>query len=81
MREHLGKVQELVALGGQDVVSVDAVPARVFDMLNRTQVSIASATGARLPIGRHGEGTQSLTVLMLFDAFLKSERKRLANPS
>ena len=76
VREHLGKVQELVALGGQDVVSVDAVPARVFDMLNRTQVSIASATGARLPIGRHGEGTQSLTVLMLFDAFLKSELAR-----
>jgi putative ATP-dependent endonuclease of OLD family len=76
VREHLGKVQELVALGGQDVVSVDAVPARVFDMLNRTQVSIASSTGARLPIGRHGEGTQSLTVLMLFDAFLKSELAR-----
>ncbi|MBV6390318.1 MAG: hypothetical protein JNIBNLAF_01991 [Nitrosomonas europaea] len=76
VRGHLGKVQELVALGGQDVVSVDAVPARVFDMLNRTQVSIASATGARLPIGRHGEGTQSLTVLMLFDAFLKSELAR-----
>jgi putative ATP-dependent endonuclease of OLD family len=76
VREHLAKVQELVALGGQDVVSVDAVPARVFDMLNRTQVSVASATGARLPIGRHGEGTQSLTVLMLFDAFLKSELAR-----
>ncbi|WP_242518914.1 ATP-dependent nuclease [Halochromatium roseum] len=76
VREHLAKVQELVALGNQDVVSVDAVPARVFDMLNRTQVSIASATGARLPIGRHGEGTQSLTVLMLFDAFLKSELAR-----
>jgi putative ATP-dependent endonuclease of OLD family len=76
VREHLAKVQELVAVGGQDVVSVDAVPARVFDMLNRTQISIASATGARLPIGRHGEGTQSLTVLMLFDAFLKSELAR-----
>lgn len=76
VREHLARVQKLVALGEQDVVSVDAVPARVFDLLNRTQVSIASATGARLPIGRHGEGTQSLTVLMLFDAFLKSELAR-----
>ena len=76
VREHLSKVQELVSLGKKDVVSVDAIPARIFDMLNRTQVSIASATGARLPIGRHGEGTQSLTVLMLFDAFLKSELAR-----
>lgn len=76
VREHLSKVQALVALGEKDVVSVEAVPARVFDMLNRTQVSIASVTGARLPIARHGEGTQSLAVLMLFDAFLKSELAR-----
>lgn len=70
---HLSKVQELVSVGDQDVVSVDAIPARIFDMLSRTQVNIASATGARLPISRHGEGTQSLTVLMLFDAFLQSD--------
>lgn len=76
VREHLAKVQDLVSLGQKDVVSVDAVPARIFDMLNRTQVSIASSTGARLPIARHGEGTQSLTVLMLFDAFLRSELSR-----
>lgn len=76
VREHLSKLQDLVSLGQKDVVSVDAVPARIFDMLNRTQVSIASATGARLPIARHGEGTQSLTVLMLFDAFLRSEQAR-----
>jgi putative ATP-dependent endonuclease of the OLD family len=73
VRAYLEKIQELVALGAQDVISVDAVPARIFDMLSRTQISIASATGARLPIGRHGEGTQSLTVLMLFNAFLKTE--------
>lgn len=76
VREHLSKVQDLVSLSQKDVVSVDAVPARIFDMLNRTQVSIASSTGARLPIARHGEGTQSLTVLMLFDAFLRSELAR-----
>ena len=32
---------------------------------------LTSITGARLPIGRHGEGTQSLAVICLFDAFLK----------
>lgn len=73
---HLSKVQELVSVGDHDVVSVDAIPARIFDMLSRTQVNISSETGARLPIARHGEGTQSLTVLMLFDAFLKSDLAR-----
>ena len=28
-------------------------------------------TGAKIPVERHGEGTQSLAVLMLFSAFLK----------
>lgn len=73
VQEHLSKVQQLVSVGGKNIVSVDAIPARIFDMLSRTQVNIASATGAKLPIGRHGEGTQSLSVLMLFDAYLQSD--------
>lgn len=76
VQAHLSKLQKLVSLGSKNVVSVDAIPARVFDMLSRTQVNIASATGAKLPISRHGEGTQSLSVLMLFDAFLQSELSR-----
>lgn|SRR5690625_2645992 len=73
VQDHLSKVQQLVSVGEKNIVSVDAIPARIFDMLSRTQVNIASATGAKLPIGRHGEGTQSLSVLMLFDAYLQSD--------
>lgn len=76
VQEHLSSVQKLVSVAGKDTVSVDALPARVFDMLSRTQVNIASVTGAKLPISRHGEGTQSLSVLMLFDVFLKSELQK-----
>src|SRR5690606_11478522 len=46
------------------------------DMLSRTQVKLGCRTGARLPISQHGAGTQSLSVLFLFEAFLQS---RLAN--
>jgi|SRR5690554_2542922 len=73
VQEYLANVQKLVSVAEKDVVSIDAIPARVFDMLSRTQVNIASATGAKLPIGNHGEGTQSLSVLLLFEAFLNSE--------
>ena len=37
---------------------------------------LTSKAGARLPINRHGAGTQSLSVLFLFDAFLKSRLKK-----
>jgi putative ATP-dependent endonuclease of OLD family len=66
----LRRVQDVVPMGSGDVVSIEAVPGRLFDMLAKAQLSLGTATGARVPVGRHGEGTQSLAVLMLFSAFL-----------
>ncbi|HZM00911.1 MAG TPA: DUF2813 domain-containing protein [Planctomycetota bacterium] len=68
--ERLGRVQDVVPMAGGDVVSIEAVPGRMFDMLAKAQVHLGASTGARIPVGRHGEGTQSLSVLMLFSAFL-----------
>jgi putative ATP-dependent endonuclease of the OLD family len=64
-----------VAKGGDDIVSIDAVPGRLFDMLAKATVSINTNTGAKIPVGRHGEGTQSLAVLTLFHAYLQAWNK------
>ncbi len=66
----LTKVQDVVPMAGGEVVSIEAVPGRMFDMLARAQVHLGASGGAKVPVGRHGEGTQSLAVLMLFSAFL-----------
>ena len=68
----IAKTGTLLPLAPQDLVSVEAVPARIFDMLAKTQVKLACRTGAKLPITQHGAGTQSLSVLFLFEAFLQS---------
>jgi len=69
-RDRLKKIQEVVPMQAGDVVSIEAVPGRMFDMLTKAQVHLGTMTGAKVPVGRHGEGTQSLAVLMLFAAFL-----------
>lgn len=69
-RTRLKMVQEVVPMQAGDVVSIEAVPGRIFDMLAKAQVHLGTTTGAKVPVGRHGEGTQSLAVLMLFAAFL-----------
>jgi putative ATP-dependent endonuclease of OLD family len=69
-RDRLSRVQDVVPMAGGDVVSIEAVPGRMFDMLAKAQVHLGATTGAKVPVGRHGEGTQSLAVLMLFSAFL-----------
>jgi putative ATP-dependent endonuclease of OLD family len=72
----LKELKDVVSLpGGEDIVSVDAVPGRLFDMLSKAQVNFNAGTGAKVPIGRHGEGTQSLAVLTLFNAFLQTWNK------
>jgi putative ATP-dependent endonuclease of OLD family len=71
-RDRLNRVQEVVPTAAGDLVSIEAVPGRLFDMLAKAQVNLGTITGAKVPVGRHGEGTQSLAVLLLFSAFLET---------
>lgn len=72
----LKEVKHVVMMSqGDDFVSVDAVPGRLFDILSKAEVSLISGTGAKIPILRHGEGTQSLAVLTLFNAYLQAWNK------
>jgi putative ATP-dependent endonuclease of OLD family len=73
VKERLKETARLLPLGEQDPVSIEAVPSKIFDILSRTQINLASKTGAHIPIVRHGSGTQSLAVICLFDAFLQSQ--------
>ncbi|MBF0107776.1 MAG: DUF2813 domain-containing protein [Magnetococcales bacterium] len=69
----LNEINEVVSMAGDgNLVSVDAVPGRLFDILAKAQVNLNAETGAKIPVGRHGEGTQSLAVLALFNAFLQT---------
>jgi putative ATP-dependent endonuclease of OLD family len=72
VKGHLGRAAQLLPLGSTDPVIIEALPSKVFDILSRTQVSLSAKTGAKIPVVRHGNGTQSLAVICLFDAFLRS---------
>ena len=72
VEDRLKNTGKMVPLATDDPVGIEAIPSRIFDIMSRTQVMLSSVTGARLPIGRHGEGTQSLAVICLFDAFLQT---------
>jgi len=76
VKTHLAKIQELVPLGKTDTVDIDALPGRISDLLTGTQVNMSSAGGASIPLARHGAGTQSLSVLFLFQAYLTAMLKQ-----
>ena len=72
VQKGLRRVQDVVPIAKEDVVSIEAVPGRIFDMLAKAQIHLGATTGAKIPVDRHGEGTQSLAVLALFSAFLEA---------
>ena len=71
VQSHLEGAKKVMDFGSGNAVSIDALPTRLFSLLSHTQVSLSSRAGAKIPVERQGEGTQSLAVLLLFDAFLK----------
>jgi putative ATP-dependent endonuclease of the OLD family len=78
--QKIADVARLVPLGAADPVVLEAIPTRVFDMVGKIQVHLKSAYGAKLPLNRHGEGTQSLAVLMLFQAFASANLTEAYKP-
>lgn len=69
--ENLKKTSGIVQLSEEQTVTIEALPGRAFDALSRAQVSMTGTTGAILPLSRHGSGTQSLSVMFLFESFLE----------
>lgn len=70
--EEVKRISSLVAVGQTDAVTVDPAPADVYKALRYTDVNLLTASNAKIPIRSHGEGTQSLSVLLLFSAYLKT---------
>ena len=77
VRTRLEDTRKVIEFGVNEAVSIDALPTKLFSLLSRAQVSLASRSGARIPVELQGEGTQSLAVLLLFGAFLRSKLSAL----
>ena len=77
VRTRLEDAKRVIDFGAGNAVEIDALPTKLFSLLSRTQVSLTSPAGAKIPVDRQGEGTQSLAVLLLFGAFLRSRLPEL----
>ena len=73
VRTGLEDAGRVIEFGANEAVTIDALPTKLFSLLSRAQVNLASRSGARIPVELQGEGTQSLAVLLLFGAFLRSK--------
>ena len=78
--EQLERAKDLVSISSDSPVVLEAVPTKAFDLTGRIQVSLKSKSGVKLPLSLHGEGTRSISVLMLFRAFVATLLKEVYSP-
>lgn len=67
---------------GQDLVSINAVPLKIWDLLSKSQVVLNNGTSSMdFPLEKHGQGTQSVTSILLFKAYINILLKEINSNS
>jgi putative ATP-dependent endonuclease of OLD family len=71
VRKSIAKAQQIMMLAEDGGTDIQALPAKPWDLMSKAQVVIRGrGTEVDLPLSRHGQGMQSLSVLFLFQAYL-----------
>lgn len=80
----LQKIQKVMDFegDGQDLVSINAVPLKIWDLLSKSQVVLNNGTSSMdFPLEKHGQGTQSVTSILLFKAYINILLKEINSNS
>jgi putative ATP-dependent endonuclease of OLD family len=72
LEKNLSLAHKIVELKSDKGITLEPIPSRLADLLARTQVSATSTSGATIPLDHHGAGTQSVSVLLLFKAYIEA---------
>lgn len=67
----LEHIQNVLDFEGENLVAINALPMKSWDLLSKSQIVLNnSANHMGLPLERHGQGTQSVTTILLFKAYI-----------
>ncbi|WP_449621702.1 ATP-dependent nuclease [Robertmurraya sp. Marseille-Q9965] len=71
MIKSLENIHKVLSLSNKEVVSINALPLKTWDILSKSQVVMkGKGSNVNFPLDRHGQGTQSLATLFLFQAYI-----------
>ena len=67
----LEDIQRILDFQGGDLVSINALPIKSWDLLSKAQLVLNNnSNNTSFPLERHGQGTQSVTTILLFKAYI-----------
>lgn len=64
------EIQKVLDFKGDDLVSISALPMKSWDLLSKAQLVLNNINHISFPLEKHGQGTQSVTTILLFKAYI-----------
>ena len=72
IRNRLGALSSVCAQSAASDVDIRVLPLKVWDLIQRAEVIVKGRTDSPwLPLIRHGQGVQSLSIIYLYQAFVE----------
>jgi putative ATP-dependent endonuclease of the OLD family len=75
----MDKIEKVLEFDKSDIVTINALPLQSWDLLSKAQVTLKNNENLSLPIDRYGQGTQSLVVILLYEAYISILLKKIYN--
>ena len=66
----LEEVNKVLDFEGQDLVSINALPIKTWELLSKAQLMLSNKRKVEFPLDKYGQGTQSVTTILLFKAYI-----------
>ena len=75
----LNEIDKVLDFKNEGSVSVNALPMKSWDLMSKAQVTLKNRENLNLPLERYGQGTQSMAVILLYEAYINILLKKTYN--
>lgn len=75
----LNDIDKVLDFNNEGSVSVNAIPIKSWDLMSKAQISLKNKENLNLPLERYGQGTQSMAVILLYEAYINILLKKTYN--
>ena len=77
--ESMSNIEKVLDFDKEGSVAVNALPIKSWDLLSKAQVTLKNKENLSLPLERYGQGTQSMAVILLYEAYINILLKKTYN--
>lgn len=75
----MNNIEKVLDFNAEGSVAINALPLKSWDLLSKAQIALENKDNLSLPLSKYGQGTQSMAVILLYEAYINILLKKVYN--